>query len=194
MLCDANSSASNRRAADVSRGIAVALLGVCIGAGAGAQERVFREGAVTEQGLVEALSPPAAAGLGATRGFTPANPAPAAAAAPAGRASILVTFVVASAELTPQARSTLDIVAKALQSERLAARSFTVEGHADPRGSVEGNQRLSQARAQSVVDYLVTAHAVPGSRLAAVGMGSSRLLNRQDPTAAENRRVTLVAR
>ena len=156
----------------------------------GAQERVFREGSVTERALVDALSPPPGKDLGATRGFKPANPAP---AAPA-RASILVTFVVGSAELTPQAKSALDIVAGALRSERLAARSFTVEGHADPRGSVEGNLKLSQARAESVVAYLVAAHQVPPARLEAIGLGSSRLLNRADPTAAENRRVTLVAR
>jgi outer membrane protein OmpA-like peptidoglycan-associated protein len=179
----------------VAAALACGLAG--LGGLAGGQERVFREGALTEQSLVEALSPrdarrPAdAAPLGAERGFRPAEPA---AAAPAGRASILVTFVVGSAELTPQAKSALDIVARALQSERLAARSFDVEGHADPRGSEEGNRVLSQARARSVVDYLVAAHGVSSSRLAAVGMGSSRLLNRQDPTASENRRVTLVAR
>jgi OOP family OmpA-OmpF porin len=176
---------------------AAALLGACLASVAGGQERVFREGALTEQALVEALSPRAAlrpsegTGLGAARGFRPADPT---AAAPAARASIMVTFVVGSAELTPQARAALDIVAKALQSERLAARSFAVEGHADPRGSEAANQALSEARARSVVEYLVAAHGLPGGRLAAVGMGSSRLLNRQDPTARENRRVTLVAR
>jgi OOP family OmpA-OmpF porin len=189
MPCDANSSASKRRAAEAWRRIGAAVLLAGLGL-ASAQERVFREGAVTEQGIVEALGAPAGAGLGAPRGFKPANPG---ATAPA-RASILVTFVVASAELTPAAKATLDIVARALLSERLADRSFTVEGHADPRGSAEANLRLSQERAQSVVSYLVTAHRVPATRLAAVGMGSSRLLKPQDPNAAENRRVTLVAR
>lgn len=192
MGCGASGSASRRRGAERLAALLATLL--LAGAAAG-QEKVFREGALSERALVEALGGGAGAGegeLGAARGFRPVVPAPA--AAPPGRAAILVTFVVGSAELTPRARAALDVLARALQSPQLASRAFEVEGHADPRGEESANLRLSQARAASVVDYLVTVHRLPAQRLTAVGLGSSRLLNRQDPTAPENRRVTVVAR
>ena len=86
----------------------------------------------------------------------------------------------------------LDIVARALRSEQLASMRFTVEGHADPRGTVEGNMVLSLARAQSVSGYLVRLRGVEEGRLSAVGKGSSEPLNTVNPIAPENRRVTIV--
>jgi outer membrane protein OmpA-like peptidoglycan-associated protein len=80
-----------------------------------------------------------------------------------------------------------------MKNERLAKASFTIEGHADPRGSAARNQQLSQARAQSVVDYLAQAQGLAAARLKAEGKGSSELLKPDTPAAPENRRVTIVA-
>jgi OmpA-OmpF porin, OOP family len=174
-----------------------------------AQEKVMREGQVTEQSLIDALTPAAAPapedaasgadGQARTRGFRPAvRPAATAAgtaataAAPA-RASILVTFVTDSAELTPRAKSALDVLAGAMKSEKLASVKFTIEGHADPRGGDEHNMKLSQARADSVRNYLTTQHGLSAERINAVGKGSTALMNTADPAAPENRRVTIVA-
>lgn len=168
-----------------------------------AQEKLLREGQVTEKALIDALSPPEAAASAAedrplTRSFRPSvRPAAAAAgtaaaAAGAGKASILVTFVTDSAELTPRARSALDVLAGAMKSDRLASRRFTIEGHADPRGSDEHNLRLSQARAEAVRSYLLSQHGLEAERVSAVGRGSSALMNPSDPAAPENRRVTIV--
>ena len=107
-------------------------------------------------------------------------------------ASVLITFVTDSAELAGRARSSLDVVAKALQSERLANFKFAIEGHADPRGTAEHNLKLSQARAESVVSYLATAHHIDRDRLKPVGKGDSELFNPQQPDAPENRRVTII--
>lgn len=189
----------------VERGSVVAfvlVLAGALGAGlAGAQERVLREGQVTEKALIDALGarsapPPASTNgaLGAPRGFKPVVPGAAPPAAEPARASLLITFKVDSAELTPRAKAALDVVARALQSPQLAPRSFSVEGHADPRGGEAHNRVLSGARAASVADYLVSAHGIAAARLAPVGLGSSRLLNPSEPNAPENRRVTLVAR
>ena len=172
-----------------------------------AQEKVLREGQVTQKALIEALAPPSAAAAAsapnadapASRSFRPAlRPVVAAAGAAAvaarpGKASILVTFVTDSAELTPRAKSALDVLAAAMKSERLAAVRFTIEGHADPRGSDEHNLVLSQARADSVRAYLLATHTLPAERVDAVGKGSSALLKPSDPAAPENRRVTIVA-
>ena len=107
-------------------------------------------------------------------------------------ASLLITFETNSAELTPSAKQQLGVVAAALKNDRLAEYSFNVEGHADPRGSSEANLSLSQQRAESVRDFLVSAHGIAAERLKAEGKGDHDLLNRKVPSAAENRRVTIV--
>lgn len=169
--------------------------GAALAQSATAAQPVLRSGDVTESALVDALAidapePPADA---KTRGFRPAvrPSAPAKPAAP-GKASLLITFPTDSAELGPEARAALDTVAKALQSDRLAGFAFKVEGHADPRGAADHNQRLSQLRAQAVVDYLVNQRGVLPERLAPEGKGSSEPLDPARPEAPENRRVTIV--
>ena len=173
-----------------------------------AQERVLREGQVTQQALIDALAPAAkptdAAASAAeegprTRSWKPGvRPAAAvagtaAAAAQPGRASILVTFVTNSADLTGDAKKALDVLASAMKSEKLAAVRFTIEGHADPRGSEELNLKLSQARAESVRGYLMASHGMAADRVNAVGKGSRALMKPSEPAAPENRRVTIVA-
>ena len=171
-----------------------------------AQEKVMREGQVTQQALIDALSPaaPAEAASGPesgvrTRSFRPAvRPAAAvagtaAAAAQPARASILVTFVTNSSDLTAGAKSALDVLAAAMKSDRLASVKFTIEGHADPRGTEELNLKLSQARAESVRAYLTSTHGLAADRVNAVGKGSSALMKPSEPAAPENRRVTIVA-
>jgi len=49
--------------------------------------------------------------------------------------------------------------------------------HTDSRGTVEYNRDLSQRRAQSVVDYLVT-RGIARNRMVAKGYGESKLINR----------------
>lgn len=168
-----------------------------------AQEKVMREGQVSEKALIDALAPAApddaASDAPRTRSFKPAlRPAgaaagTAAAAAQPGRASILVTFVTGSAELTGDAKKALDVLAGAMKSDKLANVKFTIEGHADPRGSEDLNLRLSQSRAESVRGYLTASHGLAGERINAVGKGSSALMKPSEPAAPENRRVTIVA-
>jgi OmpA-OmpF porin, OOP family len=161
-----------------------------------AQAPVLKGSEVTEDALVNALAieGPAAPNV-ATRGFRPAKPGADARATtkPApGKASLLITFPTDSAELSPEARATLDTLARAVQSDALAGFSFKVEGHADARGDAERNQKLSQLRAEAVVGYLVSQHAILPERLTAVGKGSSEPLNASRIDAPENRRVTIV--
>lgn len=160
---------------------------------------VMREGQVTESALIEALTPPPTmSGPGKTRSIRlgrieePPRTAlrPGAGAAPS--ASLLITFRTNSAALTSEARQALDVVARALKSERLAEFQFSIEGHADPRGSPEANARLSQERADMVRRYLVDAHGIDPARLVSVGKGDLEPLNRANPSAPENRRVTFV--
>ena len=68
-----------------------------------------------------------------------------------------------------------------------------VEGHTDSIGSDEYNQRLSEQRADSVRDYLVT-QGVPNMNVTAMGFGKSRpvVANDTDAGRQQNRRVELV--
>jgi peptidoglycan-associated lipoprotein len=82
-----------------------------------------------------------------------------------------VFFESDSTELTPQSRSTLDKQAQWLQ---LYGRyNFTVEGHADERGTREYNIALGARRAQTVRDYLVS-RGIEGSRMRTISYGKER--------------------
>jgi OmpA-OmpF porin, OOP family len=65
-----------------------------------------------------------------------------------------------------------------------------IEGHTDNVGTDESNQKLSQDRSQSVVDYIV-GKGISGDRLKAKGFGESKPIdtNETDAGRANNRRV-----
>ena len=89
-----------------------------------------------------------------------------------------VFFETDSTELTPQSRATLDKQAQWLTNYSRYA--FTVEGHADERGTREYNIALGARRAQAVRDYLVSRgiagqpHAYDLLRQGAAGRGLRR--------------------
>ena len=151
-----------------------------------AAQQVLQGSDITESALVEALTPAPAPML--TRGI---NAAPAAAPKPA-KAALLITFETNATVLTAGAKRELDIVGRALNTSRLADFNFVIEGHADPRGSAEKNQRLSEGRASAVREYLVQNQSVRDDRLKAVGKGDREPLNSNNPAAPENRRVVFV--
>jgi len=69
-----------------------------------------------------------------------------------------------------------------------------IEGHTDNVGSEEHNLKLSKARAESVVNYLVDTVHVDRSRLSAVGYGWARPIadNATDEGKRQNRRINAV--
>ncbi|TWX56268.1 OmpA family protein [Colwellia hornerae] len=69
--------------------------------------------------------------------------------------------------------------------------SLVIEGHTSKVGSRTYNQKISQSRAQAIVDVLVNKFSIQMSRLSAVGYGEDRLINSNDNKAAhiENRRI-----
>ncbi len=107
------------------------------------------------------------------------------------RQNISMTFEKGSAALTAGAMATLDRFSKALVSVS-SYRPFTVEGHTDATGSRETNAKLSQARAEAVVNYLST-KGVDAKRMTAKGYGPDRPLPGIAPTAPSNRRVEVSA-
>ena len=84
------------------------------------------------------------------------------------------TFAFAKSDLTPAGRARIDSTLQELRSSGIRLRSISIVGHTDPIGSLEFNQRLSVARANSVRDYLV-ANGVPASIIQTEGRGPSEL-------------------
>jgi peptidoglycan-associated lipoprotein len=82
-----------------------------------------------------------------------------------------VFFETDSSELTPQARTTLDKQAQWLQY--YGKYSFTIEGHADERGTREYNIALGARRAQTVREYLVS-RGIDGHRMRTISYGKER--------------------
>jgi peptidoglycan-associated lipoprotein len=82
-----------------------------------------------------------------------------------------VFFETDSTELTPQARETLEKQAQWLQ--RYDRYAFTIEGHADERGTREYNIALGARRAQTVRDYL-SSRGVQPSRMRTISYGKER--------------------
>jgi peptidoglycan-associated lipoprotein len=82
-----------------------------------------------------------------------------------------VFFESDSTELTSQSRATLEKQAQWLQNYNRYA--FTIEGHADERGTREYNIALGARRAQAVRDYL-TARGVEASRMRTISYGKER--------------------
>lgn len=101
-----------------------------------------------------------------------------------------VNFSTGSATLTPQDLLLLDSVVDTLAKR--PAFSVEVRGHTDDAGSEASNLDLSQRRADSVRDYLVS-KGIPPEKLTAVGKGEAESIasNETADGRAQNRRVTL---
>ena len=69
---------------------------------------------------------------------------------------------------------------------------FNIEGHTDSVGSEASNQKLSEERASSVMNYLIE-HGIASNRLSAKGYGESKPLDTNNTAAgrANNRRVEI---
>ncbi len=103
-----------------------------------------------------------------------------------------VLFASAKADLLPSAQLKLNMVADALTQQDPDAK-MVVEGHTDSQGGSGYNQELSQRRAQSVRDYLVS-RGIAADRVTSQGFGSSRSIadNKSAEGRANNRRVEIV--
>lgn len=103
-----------------------------------------------------------------------------------------VLFASAKSDLLPSARAKLNEVADALSKQDPLSK-IVVEGHTDSQGGASYNQDLSQHRAQSVLDYLVS-RGVSTDRVSAQGFGSTRSVadNGSPEGRANNRRVEIV--
>ncbi len=102
-----------------------------------------------------------------------------------------VFFDTDSSDLSDQARATLD-----KQSEWLNhynRYNFTIEGHADERGTREYNLALGARRAETVREYLVS-RGVSAQRMRTISYGKERPVATCDDIScwSQNRRAVIV--
>jgi peptidoglycan-associated lipoprotein len=102
-----------------------------------------------------------------------------------------VFFETDSSELTEQARATLDKQAQWLSNYNRYA--FTIEGHADERGTREYNIALGARRAQTVREYLVS-RGIAAARMRTISYGKERPVAVCDDIScwSQNRRAVTV--
>jgi len=124
----------------------------------------------------------------------PPPPPPPPAPAPAAKKKIVlrgVNFDFDKATLQPQGKPILEEAARILKEN--PSINVQVQGFTDSIGSVEYNLRLSDRRAATVKNFLVS-EGVPASRLTTKGFGKSNPVASNDTAdgRAQNRRVELV--
>jgi len=100
-----------------------------------------------------------------------------------------ILFKKGKADVDPACDPTMKQIAKILKD----APGFhvQVDGHTDNVGNPESNRKLSQARAEAVVQYLVEKKGADAKRLSAKGFGDTQPIadNKTAKGRAKNRRV-----
>ena len=167
---------------------AAVTLSLALMSGAGAQSRP------TEQEIIDALlappvnvqDPSRTRSMTRGRGVTVSGGDKA-----APSIALRVNFAFDSARLDNESMLTLDVLGRALSSDRLKGQAIEIIGHTDAKGTMAYNDALSQRRAAAVVSYIVGHFAVDGLHISSKGMGERQLLEEDNPEAAVNRRVEI---
>jgi OmpA-OmpF porin, OOP family len=103
-----------------------------------------------------------------------------------------IYFDTGKSEVKSESQAALQEVEKLLSSD--PGLKLLVVGHTDSVGQLDANMKLSQARAEAVVQALTRSHGVAATSLKAVGAGpiAPVVTNRTEEGRAKNRRVELV--
>jgi OmpA-OmpF porin, OOP family len=99
-----------------------------------------------------------------------------------------IHFEVLSAAISPSSKPLLDDLAQAL--EQCPDARIEIAGHTDGEGIAELNLKLSEARAESIRNFLVH-KGIDSERLVAIGFGSSRPIadDLMEEGRMQNRRI-----
>ena len=102
-----------------------------------------------------------------------------------------VFFATNKSTLTTASRDTLRKQAAFMRKKKDL--TFTIEGHADERGTREYNLALGERRANAAKDYLMT-YGISGNRISVISYGKERPVNSgSSPLAwSQNRRSVTV--
>jgi len=103
-----------------------------------------------------------------------------------------IYFDTGKADIKPESAQAIGEIGKLLKAD-MELKVFVV-GHTDNTGAVEGNVKLSDARAQAVMQALIRDQGIAPARLRATGCGQYAPVaaNDTEEGRAKNRRVELV--
>jgi outer membrane protein OmpA-like peptidoglycan-associated protein len=103
-----------------------------------------------------------------------------------------INFDTGKSTIKPESAQAIDEIAKLLTAD--PSLNIHVVGHTDNTGGVDSNIKLSQDRAEAVLQALVRDHAIAPARLRAFGCGQFAPVapNDTEEGRAKNRRVELV--
>jgi outer membrane protein OmpA-like peptidoglycan-associated protein len=103
-----------------------------------------------------------------------------------------INFDTASSVIKPDSEPAIDEIAKLLTSNPTL--KVGIVGHTDMVGDATSNMKLSMARAQAVINALVSKHGIAATRLVAFGAGpwAPVASNKTEDGRAKHRRVELV--
>ena len=105
---------------------------------------------------------------------------------------MLLHFEFGKSELADDARQQIERALAELKGDTQGV-TYEIEGHADAVGTEPYNDRLGQARAEAVRQYLAEHHHVAASQMSIVSYGEGRPMAPNETKAgrAMNRRVLL---
>lgn len=106
--------------------------------------------------------------------------------------TLMLDFDSGKAEIKPQYRSEMAKVGEYMR--KYPTTTAVIEGHTDNVGGYDYNMKLSQARAENAVNYLVQNFNIERSRLFAKGYGYNRRMayNSTPEGRARNRRINAI--
>lgn len=106
--------------------------------------------------------------------------------------TLLLDFDSGKAEIKPQYRDEMAKVGEYMQ--KYPTTTAVIEGHTDNVGGYDYNMKLSQARAENAVNYLVQNFGIDRSRLSAKGYAYNRRMayNSTPEGRAKNRRINAI--
>ena len=103
-----------------------------------------------------------------------------------------INFDYNSDKISQKATGAVQALGKALSNPELKDSVFLVAGHTDAKGGDSYNQSLSERRAEAIKTYLIQKFGLQAENLMTVGYGKEQLKNKDNPLAADNRRVQVV--
>ena len=108
-----------------------------------------------------------------------------------GYIALDILFETGNSAIQKESLPIIDQIYKLLKLD--AALKISIEGHTDNTGDAAANKKLSDSRAKSVMEALIT-KGIDKTRLSAVGWGQEKPVadNRTDEGRAQNRRVEIV--
>lgn len=103
----------------------------------------------------------------------------------------ILTFQVGSAEIDPSGYAALRELARGLLFGDVKWGTYTIEGHTDPSGTPEFNQRLAEERAKAVLEFLRQESPSLTAKFEIVAVADRDLLDKDNPLSRVNRRVRI---